>query len=160
MSKLIYYTFNNMYCIVAFYVRFIKACMNPRKKAETSKQICKTDQYLGFSGNRPSQCWILAALCGVEHGFKANPDSIPPPPAAWATLRLECVHHRGGGECHGGGDRGCPGQQVRAGSDQGPEPGLTCHSSLQAAVPAAGQEAPCPGPRPGPPRPRSPPPRG
>ena len=50
MSKLIYYTFNNMYCILAFYVRFIKACINPRKKAETSKQICKTDQYLGYSG--------------------------------------------------------------------------------------------------------------
>ena len=46
MSKLIYYTFNNMYCILAFYVRFIKARMNPRKKAETSKQIFKTDQYL------------------------------------------------------------------------------------------------------------------
>ena len=109
-----------MYCILAFYVRFIKACMNPRKKAETSKQICKTDQYLGFSGNRLSQCWILVASCGLGHGYKANPDSIPPPPAAGATLRLECVHHRGGGECHGGGDRGCPGQQVRAGSDQGP----------------------------------------
>ena len=114
MSKSIYYTFNNMYCILAFYVRFIKACMNPRKKAETSKQICKTDRYLVFSGNSPSQCWILAS-CGVDNGYKANPDSIPPPPAAGATLRLECVHHRGGGECHEGGDRGCSGQQVGAG---------------------------------------------
>ena len=125
MSKLIYYTFNNMYCILAFYVRFIKACINPRKKAETSKQICKTDQYLGFSGNRPSQCWILIASCGVDNGYKTNPDSIPPPPAAGVTVRLKRLHSRsGGGECHGGGDRGCPGQQVRAGSDQGPGPGL------------------------------------
>ena len=86
------------------------------KKAETSKQICKTDRYLGFSGNRPSQCcWIFVALCGLGHGYKTNPDSIPPPPAAGATLRLQCVHHRGGGECHGGGDRGCSGQQVGAG---------------------------------------------
>ena len=101
-----------MYCIVAFYIRFIKACIKLRKKAETSKQICKTDQYLGFSGNRDpvsAGSWRC-----VEHGFKANPDSIPPPAAAGATVRLERVH-RGGGECHGGGDRGRPGQQVRAG---------------------------------------------